>query len=248
MVLGLFLSVLVHLHCPLPHKQGWCFGWTSHQEALFRVQLNYNRDPVVPPVRDDNGKVIKLGKFWHLRVSDTFVEKAIASVEANTVESLMFEVIENFVDGAGPVDKIVANEVDKNVEMLQIVLPPPAVAGDLVGGHLGGNQGVGDVVEASFSSMDVEPSEKSADNIECRVGVKLSRGDSGSPVSSMESSPVSPPRSRKVAVASTSEHGRSQKVSSSLGQDAGTGRIVRFKNLDIAFNDGTENGGGQMHF
>ena len=36
-----------------------------------------------------------MGKFWHLRVSDTFVEKAKASVEAKTVESLMFEVIES---------------------------------------------------------------------------------------------------------------------------------------------------------
>ena len=64
----------------------------------------------------------------------------------------------------------------------------------------------------------------------------------------MKCSPVSPPRSRKVAVASTSEHSGSQEVSSSLGQDAGKGRIVSFKNFDIAFNDGTEIGDGRMHF
>ena len=94
--------------------------------------------------------------------------------------------------------------------------------------------------------MDVEVSEKSVASLECGVGAKLSRGESGSAVASKEVSSVSPPRPRKVAKSvSSSEPSGSQ---GAIGQGNEKERFIRFRNFDVAFNDGTENGGGRLLF
>ena len=138
--------------CPRPPPLPTCprAGVLSEpvtREALSRVQLNLRIiDPVLPPVRDVDGQVIKFGKV--LAPGDRFVKKPVKSVENETVEGLKPQADENFVEG------IVANRVDKDVEMLGIVVTPPAVVeGEHAGGHLGDTQGGGDV-EASFSSMN----------------------------------------------------------------------------------------------
>ena len=89
------------------------------REALARVQLNLRSDPVLPLGRDDNGQVIKFGKVLASQ-GDTVVgvEKAVASVEAETIEKMVFEVTESFADEA--------DAVLDNVEMLETVLPPAA--------------------------------------------------------------------------------------------------------------------------
>ena len=90
------------------------------REALARVQPNLRSYPVLPLARDDNGQVIKFGKVLASQ-GDTVVgvEKAVASVEAETIEKMVIEVAESFADEAEAV-------LDKNVEMLETVLPPPA--------------------------------------------------------------------------------------------------------------------------
>ena len=83
------------------------------------------------------------------------------------------------------------------------------------------------------SSMEVEVSENFDKVPACGAGKKLARSESGSAVPSSESSSTSPPRARKVAAPST-------------GQDVSDGRCIRYKHFDIAFNDGTEDGGGRI--
>ena len=84
------------------------------------------------------------------------------------------------------------------------------------------------------SSMEVEVSEKS-DEFPVGAGVKHSRSETGSAIPSSESSSISPPRARKVAAPSS-------------GQNKSEGRCIRYKHFDIAFNDGTEDGGGRIIF
>ena len=67
------------------------------------------------------------------------------------------------------------------------------------------------------------------------AGEKLFRSESGSAVPSSESSSTSPPRARKVAAPSSE-------------QNVHEGRYIRYKHFDIAFNDGTEDGGGRIIF
>ena len=171
------------------------------------------------------------------------VKKNVKSVEKETVKSLELEAAEKFDGGIGDMGNTVADSVDKNVDMLEPVISPPALEGGHAGGHLDDNQETGVVIQTSFSSMDVEVSEKSVASLECGVGAKLSRGESGSAVASKEISSVSPPRPRKVAVAKSVS---SSEPSGSQGN--GKERFIKFRNFDVAFNDGTENGGGRLLF
>ena len=102
-------------------------------------------------------------------------------------------------------------------------VPPPGADGGNEGGHIDATQGVDDVVPASFSSMNVELSEKSDDISNCGVGAKLLKDGSGSAVSYSDSCSVSPPRARKVAAAKPDQD--SQQLS---GQ-----RIYKFKTFDV---------------
>ena len=85
------------------------------------------------------------------------------------------------------------------------------------------------------SSMEVEVSEKSDEIPFCGAGAKHIRSETGSAIPSSESSSISPPRARKVAAPSS-------------GQNESEGRYIRYKHFDIAFNDGTEDGGGRIIF
>ena len=212
------------------------------KEALLRVQLSLRLDPVLPPVRDENGKVIKFGKV---------LQPQVAKIVNETVSRIEKDIIEQQVEVEGnDLDKVVARvEEDTLDEMLEetvlyvnkAVIVENAVAkveDDIVVKLLEDAVGICEIDAVKLSSMEVQLSEDCEGSAVCGAGAKLARSGSGAAVPASECSSVSPPRARKVAAS---------KPGPSLGELSG-GRIWRYKYFDVAFNDGTEHGGGSIMF
>ena len=99
---------------PLLHARAAVLAGPVTEQALSRVQLSLRMDPVVPPVRDDEGKVIKFGKVLAPQF-DSVVSKAVDRVEEEeTVASVVRKALDTVVDMMA-LDNVVAevDEVDK---------------------------------------------------------------------------------------------------------------------------------------
>ena len=117
---------------PLLHARAAVLAGPVTEQALSRVQLSLRMDPVVPPVRDDEGKVIKLGKV--LAPQFDVVSKAVDRVEEE--ETVVSKALDTVVDMMA-LDSFVAK--DDKVNMV------PSHVGD--GDH---------AVDVQGCSMDVQ--------------------------------------------------------------------------------------------
>ena len=145
----------------------------------------------------------------------------MARVEDETLADVLVETIDMYLNMGVEEDKAVARvEEDTVAQMLE--------------------EAVGCCVadEVNLSSMEVQLGGDCEGLSVCGAGAKLARSGSGAAVPASECSSMSPPRARKVAASNPGP---------SLGELSGS-NIWRYKHFDVAFNDGTEHGGGSMMF
>ena len=221
---------------------------TGETLRVSRDKLSFSREPVDPPVRDENGKVILFGRVLRdvEKEVDKAVDKAMSRVEVlpppavvvldveveRMVEVAVLSVLEVTVDkfvmeNVGMFVDDFLKRLDGNIDVAVARVLDETVERNVL-----------EAVHEAIDQAVAPPGADGGDEAASPGVAKLLKAGSGSAVAGSDISSVSPPRARKVAV-SNPEHNSEKNCE---------GRIIKYKNFTIEFPEGTEYEGGRIIF
>ena len=148
---------------PIPPKTGvLATPVTGDVLRVSKSNLSFVRDPVLPPVRDENGAVIVFGKVMRpedvvVRVLEKEIDRAVVRVEDETVTRVFEETVCRYLDETA-VDRVEQGDEGRHLASpagVQDVLPAGSDSGGVGAKHLKADSG--SAVASSDSVSDSPP-------------------------------------------------------------------------------------------